>query len=401
MGHVIDPSRVARRMAESRPLAAAIRLFDIPVSVVGGFVRDALLDRPHGPDIDLVVEGDAIAVARRVGRALGAMMVPHEQFGTATLELPHGGEMDFVTARRERYAHPGALPEVEPGTLADDLARRDIGINAMAFRLSGPRAGELVDPHGGIADLGDRRVRIIRDDAFLEDPSRVVRAARYAARLDFAMEPVTARRAVEAAGGVTLQNTRVADEFARLLGEGGATAAAGVHLLAGAGVAWCDPGGPRLAASFAALDAALAHPHAPRIPVWALRLGWSVPVAAIRAAALPGWARGLAEEAAEGPALARRLQGLGSAPSRVDALLGGAKPATVCAALAAGAAVVATWWERWCTLVLAVGGADLVAAGVPPGPAIGRALRATRAAVLDGRATTREEQLRTALDAAR
>jgi hypothetical protein len=135
--------------------------------------------------------------------------------------------------------------------------------------------------------------------------------------------------------------------------------------------------------------------------MWPLRLGLAVPVPLVRDAALPGWARGLAEEAAEGEDLAARLRDPTLSPSRVDAVLGSAKPASACAALAAGVDVVATWWERWRSLTLAIRGSDLVAAGVAPGPAVGRALRATRAAVLDGRAKTRDEQLRTALEAAR
>jgi tRNA nucleotidyltransferase (CCA-adding enzyme) len=397
VSHAVDLNLVARRVAESRSLTAAAPHFDLPVSVVGGFVRDALLDRPHGSDIDLVVEGDAIAVARAVGRVLGAMVVPYEQFGTATLELPHGGEMDFVTARRESYSRPGALPRVESGTLADDLARRDISVNAMAYRLSGPNAGELVDPHGGHADLREGLVRVLRDDAFLEDPSRVVRAARYAARLGFRLDARTARLAAEAASSVDLRSARVADEFARLLREDAATAERGIALLADAGVAWCKalPTTP-----FVALDAALAHPHAPPLPAWTLRAGFCVPPGDLRAAALPGWARGLAEEAANGDTLARRLQSMDATPSTIDAVLGAAKPATVCAALAAGADVVAIWWERWNPLVLDIRGTDMVAAGVAPGPAIGRGLRAARAAVLDERARTRDEQLQVALEAA-
>jgi tRNA nucleotidyltransferase (CCA-adding enzyme) len=102
------------------------------VSVVGGAVRDALLGRPAGPELDLVVEGDALALAGRLGRELGGRVVAHPRFGTAAVELPHGAHLDVVTARRERYARPGALPEVAPGTLADDLARRDFTINAIA-----------------------------------------------------------------------------------------------------------------------------------------------------------------------------------------------------------------------------------------------------------------------------
>lgn len=398
VSHAPDLSLVARRVAASQALSTALPHFDVPVSAVGGFVRDALLDRPTGPDIDLVVEGDAVALARKVGRVLSVMVVAHEQFGTATLELPHGGEIDMVTARSETYTHPGALPTVEPGTLADDLARRDIAINAMAFGLSGPNAGILIDPHNGYADLCDRIVRVLRDDALTEDPSRVVRVARYAARLGFALEPRTAQMAREAASVVDLRSARTADEFARLLREDTATATVGVRILCDLGVPWC---GGSDATSFADIDAARSQPHAPPLPAWPLRLGWCVPVDEIRTAALPGWSRGLAEEAAQGRDLAKRLNEVAGTPSKVDEILGASRPATACAALAAGAQIVETWWNEWGPLVLDINGTDLVAAGVPPGPALGRGLRAARAAVLDGHADSRDQQLAVALEAAR
>ncbi|MFN8124754.1 MAG: hypothetical protein U0237_20305 [Thermoleophilia bacterium] len=173
-------------------LARVAPHLDGPVAAVGGAVRDALLGRPHAHDLDLVVQGDALPLAARVARALGVRPVMHDRFGTATLELPHGeGHVDLITARRERYPHPGALPEVEPGSLGDDLARRDFTVNAIALWVSGPRAGVLEDPHGGAADLAAGCIRALRDGAFPEDPSRVVRAARYAGRLGFALEPAT------------------------------------------------------------------------------------------------------------------------------------------------------------------------------------------------------------------
>jgi tRNA nucleotidyltransferase (CCA-adding enzyme) len=374
---------------------------DVPVSVVGGFVRDALLGLPHGPDIDLVVEGDAIELARRLGRALGAMLVPHEAFGTATLELPHGGEIDLVTARRESYAHPGALPEVVPGSLADDLARRDFTVNAIAFRLSGPHAGAVTDPHGGRADLSAGLVRVIRGDAFVEDPSRVVRAARYAARLAFALEPQTDAAARAAAAGVDLGSARVADELRRLLVE--PAAAGGVALLADVRVPWLRgaPSKTALVERFDALDGALAHTRAPRLPAWPLRLGLVADADAIAGSALPGWARGLAGEAALGPVLAGRLAAPGLAPSQVDGILGSTPDATSCAALTLGAEIVARWWESWRDVRLEIRGADLVSAGVRPGPGIGRGLRAARAAAIDGRAEGRDRQLEVALEGAR
>ncbi len=141
-----------------------------------------------------MVEGDAIAVAKGLGRALDARVVAHERFRTAEVQLGGGRHVDLVSARTETYAAPGALPTVAMGTLRDDLARRDFTINAMAVGLSGDHDGRFVDPHDGAADLEGRLVRALRDDAFDEDPSRVVRAARYAARLGFTLARPHRRR---------------------------------------------------------------------------------------------------------------------------------------------------------------------------------------------------------------
>jgi tRNA nucleotidyltransferase (CCA-adding enzyme) len=369
------------------------------VSVVGGAVRDALLGRPAGDELDLVVEGDAPALARRLGRALGGRVIVHPRFGTAAVELPHGAHLDVVTARRETYARPGALPDVTPGTLADDLARRDFTINATAWRLSGAGAGALVDPHGGAADAADGIVRALRADIFEEDPSRLVRAARYAARLGFLLDGETAAAAREAAPALDLSSARVADELARLAEE--PTAASALLLLGSLGVPWLA--GPReagLAARFAALDEALARPGAPELPAWPLRLGEALDPDALARAAVPGWARALGAEARAGEGLAGRL-GAARTPSEVDRLLRAAPPAAAVGALAHGAGAVAGWWDRDRDREPAVRGADLVRAGVPPGPAIGRALAEVRAAVLDGRVGGPDEQLALALRVAR
>jgi tRNA nucleotidyltransferase (CCA-adding enzyme) len=368
---------------------------DGEVSAVGGAVRDALLGLPPGPEIDLVVEGDALPLAERIGRALGARVVSHPRFGTARIETPHGGCVDLVSARRESYASPGVLPSVSPGTLADDLARRDLSVNAMALRLSGARRGELVDPHGGVADLEAGLVRLLRPDGFEEDPSRLVRAARYAARLGFALAPETEAAARAVAPRLGTGSGRTADELRRLLDEPSAPDA--LALLAGLGVPWIAPD-PH--AALEAVDAALARPDAPDLPVWALRLGEGVAAEAAEGAALPGWARALAREVAAGAELAGHLRSA-AAPSEVDALLRGSPPATAVGALAAGAEEVARWWSGDRDREPAVRGADLVRAGVPPGPAIGRALAAVRAAVLDGRVDGPDEQLAMALRVAR
>lgn len=361
------------------------------VSAVGGVVRDALLGRPPGDELDLVVEGEAIPLATEVGRALGARVVTHGRFGTAALELPHGGEIDLVSARTETYPVPGALPVVGPGTLSDDLARRDFTVNAMAVGLSGRADGVLADPHGGLADLDAAVIRAVRQGSFAEDPSRLVRAARYAARLGFALAPGTEAEARATAPALDHESARVGDELRRLLAEDAAAAA--LDLLGALGVPWIAPGAP---AAIRALDVAAGRLDVPQVPRWAVRLGVAVTPPALAGAAVPGWARGVAREVADGPELAGRLSTL-SRPSAIDAVLRARPPAALVAALAAGAETVATWWERDRRRGAAIGGADLMAAGVPPGPAIGRALGAVRAAVLDGEVEGREDQMDLAL----
>jgi tRNA nucleotidyltransferase (CCA-adding enzyme) len=354
------------------------------VSVVGGLVRDALLGRVHLHDVDLVVEGDAIALAQAVAHRVGAPVAAHPRFGTAVLELPHGvGHVDFISARRERYPSPGALPVVEPGNLRDDLARRDFTVNAMAVRITGARAGELVDPHGGVRDLAAGVIRALRADAFVEDPSRIVRAARYAGRLGFAVEPATRSVALAAAPALAWDSPRVADELRRLLADRAPGPA--VAVLSGLGAPGIAPDGPELITGLDAARAELADrdPHAPMPPAWALRAGVALDASARELVALPGWARGVAAEIADGPRLCDALERV-ERPSQIDLLLAQAPLATLVAARALGAPHILEWWTTWRGVQLAVRGADLVAAGIAPGPAIGRALAALRAAVLDG-----------------
>ena len=365
------------------------------VSAVGGVVRDALLGRPPGDELDLVVEGDAIALAQRIGRELGARVVAHPRFGTASIELPHGGHVDLVSARTETYARPGALPTVGPGTLLDDLARRDFTVNAMALRLAGTERGELVDPHGGVGDLEAGVLRALRPGAFAEDPSRIVRAARYAARLDMTPADDTAAAAAAVAPGLDPSSARVAEELRRLLDE--PSAAGALERLTDMGVDWVLSGaGPAMER----IDAARAHPLGPDLPGWALRLGVAVAPGVVARAALPGWAKGVAAEVAGGPGVARRIAAADS-PSAVDRLLRVTPPAAAVAALALGADRVRDWWEGDRSRGAEVSGADLMRAGVAPGPAIGRALEEVRAAVLDGRVGGREQQLELALRVAR
>ncbi len=389
----MNPSLVATRVGAHPLVRRVASVLDGEVSVVGGVVRDALLDLPAGDELDLVVEGDALAAATHLGRTLGARVVTHPRFGTAHIELPHGGHIDLVSARTESYAAPGALPTVGPGDLSDDLARRDFTANAMALRLTGVRRGELVDPLGGAADLAEGLLRAARPEAFVEDPSRLVRAARYAARLGLRLAEDTEAAARAVAPDLDPSSSRVGEELRRVLTEGGAARALAV--LRRLGVPWVRSDAT---SAIDAVESAAAHSAAPPLPVWALRLGAGLREEAIDRVALPGWARAIAKEGRDGVTLAQEL-GRAEAPSRVDRLLRAAPPATAVGALAAGAAVVGDWWAS--DLAPTVTGADLVRRGVTPGPAIGHALSEVRAALLDGRVGGHEDQVAMALQIVR
>ena len=154
--------------------------------LVGGFVRDLLLKRPS-LDIDIVIEGDAIRVAETMCERWNGTSETHLQFGTATvtpenIDLP---KVDFVTARRETYQGAGTLPIVQYGTITDDLRRRDFSINALAMCLDPNAFGTIVDRTGGLDDLEAGIVRALHKQSFVDDPTRIFRAARYAGRYGF------------------------------------------------------------------------------------------------------------------------------------------------------------------------------------------------------------------------
>lgn len=154
--------------------------------IVGGFVRDLLLKRPS-LDIDIVVEGDAIRVAETMCERWNGTLEVHPQFGTATvtpksIDLP---KVDFVTARRETYQGAGTLPIVQSGTITDDLHRRDFSINALAMHLDINAFGTIVDETGGREDLEAGIIRVLHKQSFIDDPTRIFRAVRYAGRYDF------------------------------------------------------------------------------------------------------------------------------------------------------------------------------------------------------------------------
>src|SRR4051794_5373633 len=207
----IEPERIAERL-NSLPGLDRVReaASGTPVYLVGGAVRDLLLGR-EPINLDIAVEGDAAAL----GRKLGGEIKAHERFATATVHTD-GLELDLATARTETYAKPGALPEVRPAPLVENLARRDFAVNAMAVPLIGDH--ELIDPHGGLADLERSILRVLHDRSFVDDPTRALRAARYAARYAFALEPRT-EELLRETDLETVSRDRVEAELRRLARE--------------------------------------------------------------------------------------------------------------------------------------------------------------------------------------
>ncbi|WP_375417817.1 CCA tRNA nucleotidyltransferase [uncultured Hymenobacter sp.] len=177
-----------------RTIAAAAAELSQPAYVIGGYVRDLALGRAS-KDIDVVTVGDGIALAEAVGRRLkgrGRVTV-FKNFGTAMLPTQEAGEIEFVGARRESYRAESRKPEVEAGTLAEDLARRDFTINALGLSLNEADFGQLVDEYNGLEDLRQRTIRtpLDPDITFSDDPLRMMRAVRFAAQLNFDIEPDT------------------------------------------------------------------------------------------------------------------------------------------------------------------------------------------------------------------
>ncbi len=186
----------ARKLALLWQAADCAHGLGFKLYIVGGFVRDLLLGRPN-LDIDLVVEGDAIQLARQLARQSGGRVRSHARFGTAKwiLEDSSAGHLpeslDFVTARTEFYSHPTALPQVESSSIKQDLHRRDFTINTLALRLDRNQFGELLDFYGGEQDLRDGVIRVLHSLSLVEDPTRIMRAVRLEQRLGFRIEART------------------------------------------------------------------------------------------------------------------------------------------------------------------------------------------------------------------
>jgi tRNA nucleotidyltransferase (CCA-adding enzyme) len=339
-----------------------------PVYLVGGAVRDLLLGRPRA-DVDLVVEGDAAALAERLGGA----SAEHDRFGTVKVEV-EGHELDIASARTETYPEPGALPVVAPAAgIEVDLGRRDFTINAMAVPLVGePR---VIDPHGGREDLERRVLRVLHPRSFEDDPTRALRAARYAARFEFELEPETAGL-LRKADLTTVSADRRRVELERLAAEG--SACRGFERLGEWGLVDLRENGLEL---LRAVDDLLGHQH------WAE----FVPREEAMLAAALGPPGGEDLLASMWP----------PRPGEGVEVAGGRDPVELILARAMGADWIEQYLTAWRRVELEIGGDDLIAAGIPQGPAVGRGLRAARRRKLEGEIEGREAELAAALKAAR
>jgi tRNA nucleotidyltransferase (CCA-adding enzyme) len=377
-----------------------------PAFLVGGAVRD-LLRGERAIDLDVAVEGDATAAARDIAARTGGDVIVHERFGTATVRGP-ALVTDLATTRRERYEQPGALPVVEPAALDEDLARRDFTVNAMAVELSGDRLGHLRDPHGGRTDLAARAVRVLHDRSFVDDPTRLLRAVRYEARLGARMDAdseALAREAIADGALDTVSGHRIRDELIDLLAEvevGRAVErlagleldralhpalAADPELAASVALACSETGADRALAALAALVST--DPEA--LAAWVETLGMRRSdrervLAAARHA--PGLVAPLRPDLP---------------PSAVHALLRCEPPETLALALALGAPArpVLRFLADLRDVHLEITGDDLIRAGVERSPAIGRALDEVLRRKLDGEVSGREAELELALEIAR
>ena len=359
-----------REAVDSLPLGPVREaLHGMRAWVVGGVVRD--LQRGVAPptDVDIAVDGDLEPVLERLSAETAVEAgAHHERFGTATVRCD-GLTIDLARTRSERYAAPGALPDVEPAGIEADLARRDFTVNAMAMPLA---SGDLLDPYGGAADLSAGVLRVLHDASFTDDPTRALRAARYASRLG--LEPDERTRDLLAGVDLsTVSADRRRAELARLAEE--PSAAAGFRLLA-------DWGLITLSDDSIGLIAAIEGHSDPAVRSQAIML--------------------VVEGGSEGAAALELARARPEQPSEAVRLAARRSPAQLLVAEAAGAGWVADYRSSWRDVALEITGEDLLAAGVPEGPAVGAGLRGALARKLDGELEGgREAELATAVELAR
>ncbi|MGO8906246.1 MAG: hypothetical protein ACLQMH_11555 [Solirubrobacteraceae bacterium] len=382
------------------------------VELVGGAVRDLLLGRTPR-ELDVVVSDDAPALAGALALSLGLPREPppggrsgtivHERFGTALLWWPQG-RVDVACRRAESYSEPGALPDVRPGTAEEDLRRRDFTVNAIAVSLGGRGKGTMRTVPHALEDLAAARLRVLHEESFLDDPTRLLRLARYLARLGFEPEEHTAALAAEALAGGALQTVsgaRIGTELRLALTEPEPVAAVGrlrdlgvlcalhprLHLdegLTRASLALLPEEGRAdlllLAALLLAMTEAPGEDPEPAIVGLLDRLQFPAGDRdRVLATVLVGPALPARMDAALTPSQLRRA--VRSAPLEAVALASALAEQQHLEGAAAGAR---RWLSELRHVRLQITGADLLAAGIPAGPEIGRRLELALGRKLDG-----------------
>ena len=365
------------------------------VYLVGGTLRDVILGRQF-LDVDLAVDGDALRLAFAIGVPEGI----ESRFGTLRVTRD-GMRYDLARTRAESYAEPGALPDVEPARIDADLSRRDFTVNALALGLTGPQAGELIAVDNALEDIAARRLAVLHDRSFEDDPTRLLRLARYAARLGFEIAPhtrVLAERAVKDGALDTISDTRIGNELRLLAAEPDPVSA--FEMVSALELGWSIDGQLARAALAAlppdgrparvVLACVFAQQHRKAQLARELdHLGFTAPDR-----------DAIAEAAAEAAALAERLAKITSR-SEIGRTVGTAGIETVALASAQGSPSQSLLWLQVLRhLNLDISGEDLIQNGIPEGPQVGRALQAAKDALLDGLATDHNSQLTVALKAA-
>jgi tRNA nucleotidyltransferase (CCA-adding enzyme) len=369
------------------------------IYLVGGVVRDLLLKKTT-LDLDLVVEGDALALARSLAEGKPVKLTTHSRFNTAKLAW-QGWSVDIATSRSESYARPGALPDVKPDSIRNDLYRRDFTVNAMAVYLSPDRYGDLLDIYGGVNDLNNRLIRVLHGNSFIDDATRVWRAIRYEQRLGFKIEESTMALLKKNISMLdTISGDRIRNELVLVLKEEhpekALTRVAEMGVLAKVHPAlqmdeWLEEG---------LREAQIYNPGKPVPPALSFalltcRLGTKAIEELVSYLRIP---RAIADVMRDTVSIIIEEQLLaqpGIAPSRIYDQLHGYSPQAIMAVSIAtdsetAQAHIRLYLDKLRYIKTSMNGHDLIRLGIPEGPRVKEVLRKLLYARLDGKVTSRE-----------
>ena len=365
--------------------------------LVGGVVRDVLMGRIEFGDLDIMVADAPPDPINAIADAIGGTVLKASQFSTGRLEFD-GVDFDLTIARSETYSRPGALPDTTPGSLADDLARRDFSINAMAVDLSPDTWGDLIDPHDGQTDLEDAVLRTLHERSFEDDATRMIRAARYAARFEFTLEESSREQLREALTHLrAISPARFRNDLQRAFDEPDVPAV--LALLDAWGVlAEYLPGTRFDPKSWEGLPDESDSRHRVAFALLAIS-EVDKPSASLEAKlALDAETAAVVRSATAMQAELSDLDADGLRPSELVKALDRHHPDAVAAhALAAEgvnlSARLSMYLDTYRRVRQSLDGHDVIAIGVPQGPHVGQVLARLRDARLDGELDSREEEV--------